>query len=85
MEHAEKPSAANAREAHRPLVDPIERESLGLTGFALTVGGERHEYRLSAGTWRCVTAFAAVGQPRHITDLTRALEDTGRDVKEGGI
>ena len=73
LERAAGPSAADAGETHRPLVGLAEQQSLELTGFALTIGGERHEYRQGERSWRCVTAFGAVAHPRQITDFTRAL------------
>ena len=73
LESSIEPSLKDAETAHRPLLSPSEQADLQLTGFALKVAGERFEYRRSQGVWRCVSAYGAVGDPRLITDLTRAL------------
>lgn len=73
LENSAAPVSADASATHRPLVDSAELASPELTGFALTIEGARHEYKLIRGNWRCVTAFGAVGEPRLITDLTRSM------------
>jgi hypothetical protein len=73
LERSIEPSATEVESLHRPLIPLTEQAELQLTGFALTVADERFEYRRSDGIWRCVTAYGAVGDPRLITDLTRAL------------
>jgi len=73
IERSAEPATADAEEAHRPLVDLVDQESLEPTGIVLSIDGNRHEYRLDAGTWRCMTAYGAVAHPRQIADLIRAL------------
>jgi len=73
VERATTPSTTDPLETHRPLLTEAERSSLELTGLALTVAGERHEYHRNDGIWRCVTALGAVANPRQITDITNAL------------
>jgi hypothetical protein len=73
LERSIEPSPKSAESAHRALLSPSEQADLQLTGFALKVAGQRFEYRRSQGVWRCVSAYGAVGDPRRITDLTRAL------------
>ena len=73
LERSIEPAIQGAETEHRPLLSASEQADLQLTGFALKVAGERFEYRRSQGVWRCVSAHGAVGDPRLITDLTRAL------------
>ena len=73
LERSQSPVADDALLAHRPLVSAEERDELQLNGFALSQADKRHEYRRSDGTWRCVTAFGAIANPREVTDLSVAL------------
>lgn len=73
LERSIDPAIQGAETEHRQLLSGSEQAELQLTGFALKVAGERFEYRRSQGVWRCMSAYGAVGNPRRITDLTRAL------------
>ena len=73
LERAQTPAASDVSRTHRALMTDAERAALQLTGFVLTDAGRSHEYRRSDGSWRCVSAFGAIANPREVTDLSLAL------------